>query len=204
MAYPHTLDDLLIATVEKGASDLHLVVGGPPMMRHNGVLQPVVEEKISPEDCQALLTAILTKDQVDLLNSNREIDFAYAMIGVARFRVNACFERGSVSATFRNIPDTPPWLEELGFSPVLGQMTQRARGLVLVTGPTGSGKSTTLAAMINYMNRNRNSRVVTIEDPIEFLHTNKRSIVNQRDVGLDTKTYARALRGVVRAAYSGR
>jgi len=198
MAYPHTLDDLLIATVEKGASDLHLVVGGPPMMRHNGVLQPVVEEKISPADCQALLTAILTKDQVDLLNSNREIDFAYAMIGVARFRVNACFERGSVSATFRNIPATPPWLEELGFSPVLGQMTQRARGLVLVTGPTGSGKSTTRAAMINYMNRNRNSRVVTIEDPIEFLHSNIQCIITQREVGRDTHSFSAALRSALR------
>src|ERR1700736_4427991 len=198
MAYPHTLDDLLIATVEKGASDLHLVVGSPPMIRHHGNLEPAAEEKVSPEDCQALLTAILTKDQVDLLNTNREIDFAYAMIGVARFRVNACFERGSVSATFRNIPDTPPWLEEMGFSPVLGQMTQKARGLVLVTGPTGSGKSTTLAAMINYMNRTRNVRVVTIEDPIEFLHSNVQSIITQRELNRDTHSFANALRSALR------
>ena len=198
MAYPQTLDDLLIATVEKGASDLHLVVGSPPMVRHNGVLQPIADEKVSPEDCQALLTAILTKDQVDLLNSQREIDFAYAMIGVARFRVNACFERGSVSATFRNIPDTPPWLEEMGFSPVLAQMTTKARGLVLVTGPTGSGKSTTLAAMINYMNRNRNARVVTIEDPIEFLHSNIQCIITQREINRDTHSFSAALRSALR------
>ncbi len=196
--YPHKLDDLLISMVEKGASDLHLVVGSPPMMRLHGTLQPIVEEKISPEDSQALLTAVLTQDQVDALNKEREIDFAYAMIGVARFRVNACFERGSASATFRNIPDTPPWLEEMGFSPVLGQMTMKARGLVLVTGPTGSGKSTTLAAMINYMNRNRNSRVITIEDPIEFLHANIQCIITQRELGRDTHSFANALRSALR------
>ncbi len=196
--YPHKLDDLLISMVEKGASDIHLVVGSPPMIRLHGVLQPLVEEKVSPEDAQALLTSVLTQDQVDALNREREIDFAYAMIGVARFRVNACFERGSVSATFRNIPDTPPWLEEMGFPPPVGQMTQKARGLVLVTGPTGSGKSTTLAAMINYMNRNRNSRVITIEDPIEFLHSNINCIVTQRELGRDTHSFSAALRSALR------
>jgi twitching motility protein PilT len=198
MAYPHTLDDLLIGAVEKGASDLHLVVGSPPVIRHNGVLQHIVEEKVSPEDSQALLTAILTQDQVDILNKDREIDFAYSMVGVARFRVNACFERGSISATFRNIPDTPPWLEEMGFPPAIAAMTQKARGLVLVTGPTGSGKSTTLAAMINYMNRNRNSRVVTIEDPIEFLHSNIQCVITQREVHRDTHSFSAALRSALR------
>ena len=196
--YPHKLDDLLIGLVEKGASDLHLVVGSPPMIRLHGVLQPIVEEKVSPEDSQALLTSILTQDQVDALNKEREIDFAYAMVGVARFRVNACFERGSVSATFRNIPDTPPWLEEMGFPNVLQEMTKKPRGLVLVTGPTGSGKSTTLAAMINYMNRNRNSRVITIEDPIEFLHSNIQCIITQRELGRDTHSFANALRSALR------
>jgi twitching motility protein PilT len=196
--YPHKLDDLLISMVEKGASDVHLVVGSPPMIRLHGVLQPLVEEKVAQEDAQALLTSVLTQDQVDALNREREIDFAYAMIGVARFRVNACFERGSVSATFRNIPDTPPWLEEMGFPPPVGAMTQKARGLVLVTGPTGSGKSTTLAAMINYMNRNRNSRVITIEDPIEFLHSNINCIITQRELGRDTHSFSAALRSALR------
>jgi len=196
--YPHKLDDLLISIVEKGASDLHLVAGGPPVMRLYGALTPMVEEKASAEDCQALLTSILTQDQIDLLNKDREIDFAYAMVGVARFRVNACFERGSISATFRNIPDSPPWLEEMGFSPVLTALTQKSRGLVLVTGPTGSGKSTTLAAMINYMNRTRNLRVVTIEDPIEFLHSNVQSIITQRELHRDTHSFANALRSALR------
>ncbi len=196
--YPHKLDDLLISQVEKGASDLHLVVGSPPMVRLHGMLQPLVQEKITSEDSQTLMTTVLTKDQVDTLNRDREIDFAYAMIGVARFRVNACFERGSVSATFRNIPDTPPWLEEMGFPQVIAQMTQKPRGLVLVTGPTGSGKSTTLAAMINFMNRNRNSRVVTIEDPIEFLHSNIQCIITQRELGRDTRSFSAALRSALR------
>jgi len=196
--YPHKLDDLLISMVEKGASDVHLVVGSPPMIRLHGTLLPLVEEKVAQDDAQALLTSVLTQDQVDALNRDREIDFAYAMIGVARFRVNACFERGSVSATFRNIPDTPPWLEEMGFPAPVGQMTTKARGLVLVTGPTGSGKSTTLAAMINYMNRNRNSRVITIEDPIEFLHSNINCIITQRELGRDTHSFSAALRSALR------
>lgn len=196
--YPHSLDDLLISIVEKSASDLHLVAGSPPMMRVHGALNPIVEEKVSAEDCQALVASILTQEQIELLNKQREIDFAYAMIGVARFRVNACFERGSISATFRNIPDSPPWLEEMGFSPVLVQLTQKARGLVLVTGPTGSGKSTTLAAMINYLNRTRNARIVTIEDPIEFLHSNVQSIITQREVHRDTHSFSNALRSALR------
>ncbi|MBV8595295.1 MAG: type IV pilus twitching motility protein PilT [Candidatus Eremiobacteraeota bacterium] len=196
--YPHTIDDLLISMVEKGASDLHVVVGSPPMIRLHGVLQPLVEEKVSSDDSQALLSTVLTQDQVTTLNTDREIDFAYAMVGVARFRVNACFERGSVSATFRNIPDTPPWLEEMGFADPVAQMTMKPRGLVLVTGPTGSGKSTTLAAMINYMNRKRNSRVVTIEDPIEFLHSNIQCIITQRELGRDTHSFSAALRSALR------
>ncbi|MBC5805831.1 MAG: type IV pili twitching motility protein PilT [Candidatus Eremiobacter antarcticus] len=196
--YPHSLDDLLISIVEKGASDLHVVAGSPPAMRLHGRLDPIVEDKLDSADCQSLVTSILTKEQIDLLNENREIDLAYAMVGVARFRVNACFERGSISATFRNIPDSPPWLEEMGFSPILAQMTQKARGLVLVTGPTGSGKSTTLAAMINYLNRTRNSRVVTIEDPIEFLHSNVNSIITQRELHRDTHSFGNALRSALR------
>jgi twitching motility protein PilT len=196
--YPHRLDDLLISIVEKNASDLHLVVGSPPMMRLNGILQPIVDEKISSEDVQTLLTSILTQEQVDLLNKQREMDFAYAMVGVARFRVNASFERGSICATFRNIPDTPPWLEEMGFAPVVAAQTLKPRGLVLVTGPTGSGKSTTLAAMINYMNRHRNARVITIEDPIEFLHTNIQCLITQRELHRDTHSFSAALRSALR------
>jgi twitching motility protein PilT len=196
--YPHRLDDLLISIVENKASDLHLVVGSPPMMRLHGFLKPMVDEKVTSEDAQALITSILTQEQVAMLNEQREIDFAYAMVGVARFRVNASFERGSVCATFRNIPDTPPWLEEMGFPPVVEAQTLKPRGLVLVTGPTGSGKSTTLAAMINYMNRNRNARVITIEDPIEFLHSNIQCLVTQRELHRDTRSFSNALRSALR------
>jgi twitching motility protein PilT len=168
------------------------------MIRLHGVLQPLVEEKVSPEDSQALMSSVLKENQVAALNNDRELDFAYAMVGVARFRVNACYERGSISATFRNIPDTPPWLEEMGFPEPVGQMTMKPRGLVLVTGPTGSGKSTTLAAMINYMNRKRNARVITIEDPIEFLHSNMQCIITQRELGRDTRSFSAALRSALR------
>ncbi|HLJ82792.1 MAG TPA: type IV pilus twitching motility protein PilT [Candidatus Eremiobacteraceae bacterium] len=196
--FPHTIDDLLRLTVEKGASDLHLVVGSAPVIRLHGVLTPVVQEKLSPAATQELIAALMTKNDQVTLEEHREVDFAYSLAGVSRFRVNACFQRDSLSAVLRAIPGNPPRLEKMGLPAVVEQMTHKPRGLVLVTGPTGSGKSTTLAAMINYINRNKAVRIVTIEDPIEFLHTNEKSVISQREVGRDTLSFNNALRSALR------
>lgn len=198
MPEPNKIDDLLTHMVEKGASDLHVVVGSPPYMRVSGALEPIGEEKISPTAAEQLIMPLLTERERSVLLENREIDFAYSLPHVSRFRVNACFQRDSLTAVLRAIPASPPELEGMGFSPVVTEMTKKPRGLVLVTGPTGSGKSTTLAAMINLINRTRNLRIVTIEDPIEFLHRNDRSVITQREVGRDTRSFNNALRSALR------
>jgi twitching motility protein PilT len=196
--YPVKMDDLLKTMVASGASDLHIVVGSPPMMRVHGRLVPLAEPVISPAASQELVAAITSKADADLLVDQREVDFAYSLPGVSRFRVNACFQRDSVSAVLRAIPGMPPALESMGLPPVIIEMTKKPRGLVLVTGPTGSGKSTTLAAMINYINRTQAVRIVTIEDPIEYLHNNDRSVISQREVGRDTRSFQNALRSALR------
>jgi twitching motility protein PilT len=144
------------------------------------------------------VAAIMNKTDSDLLLDQREVDFAYSLPGVSRFRVNACFQRDSVSAVLRAIPGLPPTLEEMGLPNIVTEMTKKPRGLVVVTGPTGSGKSTTLAAMINYINRRDAVRIVTIEDPIEFLHNNIKSVISQREVGRDTHSFNNALRSALR------
>jgi twitching motility protein PilT len=196
--YPIKMDDLLKSMVDNGASDLHIVVGSPPMMRLHGKLVPLAEQSLSPAAAQELVSAIMNKHDADLLADQREVDFAYSLPGVSRFRVNACFQRDSVSAVLRAIPGLPPALEKMGLPPIITEMTKKPRGLVVVTGPTGSGKSTTLAAMINYINRTQAVRIVTIEDPIEFLHNNERSIISQREVGRDTHSFHNALRSALR------
>jgi twitching motility protein PilT len=196
--YPIKMDDLLRSMVAKGASDLHIVVGSPPMIRIHGRLEAVAEGTISPAAAQELVAAIMNKTDSDLLLDQREVDFAYSLPGVSRFRVNACFQRDSVSAVLRAIPGLPPTLEEMGLPNIVTEMTKKPRGLVVVTGPTGSGKSTTLAAMINYINRRDAVRIVTIEDPIEFLHNNIKSVISQREVGRDTHSFNNALRSALR------
>ena len=196
--YPLKMDDLLKAMVEKGASDLHLVVGSPPMIRLHGRLEPLTDEKVSPAAAQELVAAITKKEEADTLIEHREVDFAYSLPGVSRFRVNACFQRDSVSAVLRAIPGLPPALEEMDLPPIVAEVTKKPRGLVVVTGPTGSGKSTTLAAMINFINRHQAVRIVTIEDPIEFLHHNIKSVISQREVGRDTLSFNNALRSALR------
>ncbi|HXV32486.1 MAG TPA: type IV pilus twitching motility protein PilT [Gaiellaceae bacterium] len=194
-----SVDDLLEQVVIQGASDLHVTVGSEPVVRVNGRLERLEEfARLSPEDTQRMLYRILSTEQQKHFETKRQIDISYSIPGLARFRVNVYFQRESLGAAFRLIPAELKTLEQLGLPPVLKDFTTKPRGLVLVTGPTGSGKSTTLAAVIDEINRTRDDHIMTIEDPIEFLHRHKRCIVNQREIGPDAVSFAEALRGALR------
>ncbi|OIQ83583.1 twitching mobility protein [mine drainage metagenome] len=183
----------------QGASDLHLTVNAPPMLRVHGSLRPAGSaEPWSQERVISALESILSPSQLEIFERELEFDFAYAISGDARFRVNIYQQRGSMGAAFRIIPTELKQLKELGVPESVGNFSQLPRGLVLVTGPTGSGKSTTLAAMIDLVNSTRADHIVTVEDPIEFLHKHKKSIVNQREVGSDTHSFGAALKHVLR------
>lgn len=189
------LDELLTHLARVGGSDLHLTATSPPMVRINGVLNAVPgEPTLEPSPLQETLLAILTPEQRTQYLTHHELDLSYTLEGVARYRVNYMRQRGSIAAVFRIIPwDVKP-LESLGVPAILNTLPELPRGLVLVTGPTGSGKSTTLAAMIDKVNRHRSGHIITVEDPIEFVHQNRGCIVNQREIGTDTATFAEALR----------
>lgn len=196
-------DPELIAALEEvvaqGASDLHMTVNAPPMLRVNGSLQPAGStQPWSREKVVAALFSILSPSQKETFERELELDFAYTISGDARFRVNMYQQRGSMGGAFRIIPTELKQLKALGVPETVGNFAQLARGLVLVTGPTGSGKSTTLAALIDLVNSTRADHIVTVEDPIEFLHQHKKSIVNQREVGADTHSFAAALKHVLR------
>jgi len=194
-----SIDDLLTVTVEHDASDLHLTAGSPPVIRVVGRLQRIPDyAKLEPEELRALIYRILSTEQQKFLETQRQLDFSYTVPGLARFRVNAYFQRGSVAAAFRQIPATIRPLEQLGMPENLYELADKPRGLILVTGPTGSGKSTTLAAMLDYINRHRHDHIVTIEDPIEFLHWHGTCIVNQREIGPDALSFAEGLRAALR------
>ncbi|HEX2110630.1 MAG TPA: type IV pilus twitching motility protein PilT [Gaiellaceae bacterium] len=194
-----SIDDLLERMVAHGASDLHVTSGVEPTVRVDGRLVPLEGfGRLTGEDTQRLLYRMLSTEQQKHLEVNRQLDLAHAVPGLARFRANVYFQRHSVGAAFRLIPFELKTLEELGMPPALAELAERPRGLVLVTGPTGSGKSTTLAAMIDLINRNRADHIMTIEDPIEFLHRHKRCVVNQREIGPDATSFAEALRGALR------
>ncbi len=196
---PGSIDDLLEQVVVRGASDLHVTVGSEPVVRINGRLERLEEfARLSPEETQRMLYRILSTEQQKHFEIKRQIDISYSIPGLARFRVNVYFQRESLGAAFRLIPAELKTLEQLGLPPVLREFTTKPRGLVLVTGPTGSGKSTTLAAVIDEINRTRDDHIMTIEDPIEFLHRHKRCIVNQREIGPDATSFADALRGALR------
>jgi twitching motility protein PilT len=186
--------------VEVGGSDLHLKVPSPPLCRVDGDLVAVPGmERLTPQDTEhAVFTMLQDKDKLAEFADEREVDFAYAIDGTGRFRVNAFHQRGAISIVCRSIPFTIRTIEELSLPGVIRELAQEERGIILVTGTTGSGKSTTLAAMINEMNESSSKHIVTIEDPIEFLHRDKRSIINQREVGQDTQSFKRALRRVLR------
>src|SRR6185369_12459804 len=184
--------------MELGASDLHITAAAPPMVRLRGRLQPLDYPKLSPQDTREIVYSILTEEQRKRLENDWQIDFSYTIPGRARFRVNAFYQRATVGAAFRLIPTRMPQLRDLGVPSVLEEFTKKPRGFVLVTGPTGSGKSTTLAAMLDLINTERHEHILTIEDPIEFLHPHKGCIVNQREVHQDTQGFAMALRAALR------
>jgi twitching motility protein PilU len=186
--------------VEKRASDLFFTSNAPIKIKIEGQILPVNKQVLTPETVRQTAFAIMTPEQREYFQHEWELDFAVSEPGLGRFRVNVFMQRGYPAMVMRYITADMPRLEVLGLPEVVSELTMLKRGLILMVGATGSGKSTTLAAMINHRNENSSDHIVTIEDPIEFLHTNKRSLVNQREVGLDTKSYARALRGVVRAA----
>jgi len=190
--------DVLIEVMELGASDLHLTAGSPPMVRERGHLRPLDYPTLTSQMTRELVYSLLTNDQRQRLETDWQVDLSYSIPNRARFRVNAYFQRASIGAAFRLIPSTMPALEQLGVPPVLSEFAKKPRGLVLVTGPTGSGKSTTLAAIIDLINRERHEHIMTIEDPIEFLHPHRNCIVNQREVGSDAKGFAQALKAALR------
>ncbi|MBI5378792.1 MAG: type IV pilus twitching motility protein PilT [Nitrospirae bacterium] len=193
------INDLLKTTVERRASDLHMKVGSPPVMRIDGKLVPMAEQKrVTQEDALATAFGILTPPQKEKFKVRNEIDVAYSVPGLGRFRVNVFQQRGTVGIVLRVIPMKILTVSELNLPPVIEKIAMEPRGLTLVTGTTGSGKSTSLAAMIDYINTHRSEHIITIEDPIEFLHRDKKSLVNQREVGVDTESFSGALRSALR------
>ncbi|MDP8943514.1 MAG: type IV pilus twitching motility protein PilT [Actinomycetota bacterium] len=190
--------DILIEVMERKASDLHLTAGSPPMIRQRGALLALDLPKLTPQDTREIVYSILTNDQRQRLETDLQVDLSYSIPGRARFRVNAYFQRAAIGAALRLIPSEMPQLETLGLPPVLAEFTRKPRGFVLVTGPTGSGKSTTLAAMIDKINRDRHEHIMTVEDPIEFLHPHRNCIVNQRELGSDAQSFALALKAALR------
>ncbi len=190
--------EILQKTVTVGGSDIHLTVGAPPVIRIDGELKGVSPEILTPNDTDQFAKAILTKENYEKLVKNGDVDSSFEKTGLGRFRVNAFLQKGSVGLVLRTINTKIPTMETLGLPEVIRKLCGKKRGLILVTGPTGSGKSTTLASMIDYINNNKGDHIITIEDPIEYLHKHKKSIVNQREVGDDTFSFATALRASLR------
>ena len=184
--------------IERGASDLHLKVASPPILRINGTLVYLDQTAPTVRDMVGVAQQILTPAQREVFESTREIDFAFGVPGVARFRANFYVQRGSIAMVFRHVPVEIKNLETLGMPPVIQELALKPRGLILVTGAVGSGKSTTLASVVDIINSERSSHVITIEDPIEFLHKDNKSIISQREIGCDTGSYAEALRHILR------
>lgn len=192
------ISDLLKNIINQKASDLHITVGVPPMMRIDGKLVSYGEDKLMSQDIQKFIDEIVGERQKNILQKTGQVDFSYSIAGWGRFRVNAYRQRGSYAIAFRLIPTEIPTLKGLGLPEHLADFAYYTRGLILVTGPTGSGKSTTLASMIDIINEKRNVHILTLEDPIEYLHNHKNSIVNQREIGQDADSYAGALRAALR------
>src|SRR5687768_15757518 len=193
------VNDLLKIAVESGASDLHLKVGSYPMMRVRGTLTPATEDKrLDHEDMVAMAAAVLPTSHREKFKDNHEVDLAYSVAGLGRFRCNSFQQRGTIGMIFRVIPMRVATIDELALPKVLKKIAAEERGLVLVTGATGSGKTTTLASMIDEINSTRSAHIMTIEDPIEYLHRDKKAVINQREIGVDTNSFSLALRSALR------
>ena len=195
---PRDFHSVLANMISLGASDLHLKVGAPPTMRIDGMLFGIDEPRCSPADIEGLMEQLLPPDRRLQFAEELECDVAVSISGLARFRVNLCCQRGTVGVSFRLVPTTVPALEELSLPPLLGQLAEEQRGLILVTGATGAGKSTTMAAMIDHLNHRETRKIVTIEDPIEYLHRDDRCLIYQREVGDDTRSFQEGLRHILR------
>lgn len=193
-----SMSELFVLMHERGASDLHLTVGAPPTLRIDGTLVPTPFEQLTPEISQSLVFSLLTEAQRQRFEAANELDLAFNLKDIGRVRMNVYRQKGVVGAAMRAIPSAFKTFEELGLNPVVYDILKVPKGLVLVTGPTGSGKSTTLASMIDYINEHRSSHIVTIEDPVEYVHSHKKSIVNQREIGWDTESFPTALRHILR------
>jgi twitching motility protein PilT len=195
---PPTLNQLLKAMVEQGGSDLHITTNSAPQVRVDGVLRAMNLPPLTPSETKQLAYSILTDNQKHRLEEDLEIDLSFGLKGLARFRANVFHQRGAIAAVFRQIPFEIRGFRELGLPAVIEKMCEKPRGLILVTGPTGSGKSTTLAAMLDKINRERHEHIVTVEDPVEYLHAHKNCIVNQREIHSDTHDFTHALRSALR------
>ncbi len=194
----YDLNEILIQSVKERASDIHLTSGRAPSYRVDGVLAPIMGERLTPQMLEDILLPLIDKRHREELEETGQTDFAYAISGVGRFRVNVFKQRGTLAAVMRSLPFNIPEPEDLGIPREVVEMTSRKRGLVLVTGPTGSGKSTTLASLIHVINRTYPYHIITLEDPIEYLHRHDKSVVNQREIGSDSTDYAQALRAALR------
>ena len=192
------IDSLLRAGFEYKASDIHLTVGVPPIMRINGELKRYSKEVLRPVDTEGMAKAIVPQEMWDYFQEKGELDFSYGIPGLSRFRINAYLQRSCVALAIRIVPTQIPTMEELKLPPILKQIAQKPQGLVLVTGPTGSGKSTTLASLIQFMNQTMRKHIITLEDPIEYLHKHNGCIIDQREVGFDTNNFANGLRAALR------
>ena len=193
-----SMSELFLLMHEKGASDLHMTVGAPPTLRIDGLLVPTSFEKLTHEVNQSLVFSLLTESQRQRFEATNDLDLAFTLKGIGRLRMNVFRQRGAVGAAIRAIPATFRTFEEIGLPSVIFDVMKVPKGLVLVVGPTGSGKSTTLASMIDYVNENRSAHVVTIEDPIEYVHSHKKCLINQREVGQDTESFQTSLKHVLR------
>ncbi len=192
------IEDLMEEVIERGGSDLHLSAGLPPYIRISGRLTPTDHEPMSPESCQRLIFSMLNNTQRKHLEQNWELDCSYGVKGLARFRVNVYKDRGTYAACLRALSSHIPTMEVLGLPNIVRELSEKPRGLILVTGPTGSGKSTTLASMINNINLTRSEHILTVEDPIEFIYEPVKSLIHQRQIGEDSKSFANALRAALR------